>query len=168
MSRLYKADLDLDPVLQKKQTLDLFKKWNLTILVKNSFLTNSSVLIANMKIVFSNSYQPKNIQIRLFRSQIWIFLFHMSFCILTNLRVLISNITIVFSAFSPKNLKWDILDPKFEVILFCTYFKILTNSRELISNMAIMFSNFSPRHFWSQFFFLANSYILNNSNFNKV
>ena len=47
-------------------------------------------------------FQPKITEIRHFGFQIWTFLFFREIFNQTNLRVLISNMTTVFSSFSPK------------------------------------------------------------------
>ena len=56
-----------------------------------------------------------------------------------NLRVLISNMTIVFYNSSSKVPKQGIFDPNFRHFHFFTKFRKLTNSRVLISNMKIVF-----------------------------
>ena len=47
-------------------------------------------------------FLPKNTQIRYFQTQTWVFALFHEFCIQTNSRVLISNMTILFSNFSLK------------------------------------------------------------------
>ena len=64
-------------------------------------------------------FQPKNAQIRHFWSQIQGFLFCTKLCNQTNLRALISNMTMAFSNSSPKIPKSSIFCPK------CKYFLIL-------------------------------------------
>ena len=82
---------------------------------------------------YNNSFlkfYPKNTQIRHFWSQ---------FCISTNLRVLISNMTIAFCNSSTKILKSGIFDPKFRHFCFFVTFCNLGNSGLLISNMTTFF-----------------------------
>ena len=73
-SILYKADLDPDPDpdLQKKRIPDIQKKWalyqNSLHELKTQMLTNLSVLISNMTIVFLNS-SPKRPKSRIFSSK---------------------------------------------------------------------------------------------------
>ena len=67
-------------------------------------------------------------------------------CKQKNLRVLISNMTTVFSNSSPKIPKWDIFCPKFKNFYIYTKLCSKTNSRTLISNMTITFSNSSQKY----------------------
>ena len=62
------------------------------------------MLISNMAIVFSNA-GLKVSKYGIFEPKLKKCLFHMKLCILTNLRVLKSNMTKVFSNFSPKTPK---------------------------------------------------------------
>ena len=66
-----------------------------TVLVKDSYLTISRLLISNMTILFSNS-NPKISKKGIFGPKFRHFCFFKKFCNETNLRVLISNTTIVF------------------------------------------------------------------------
>ena len=65
---------------------------------------------------------------------------------LTNLRVLISNMSIVFKNSSPKIPTSGIFGSKFKDFYFCPKFCGKTNSSTLISNMAIFFSNSIPKY----------------------
>ena len=64
---------------------------------------------------------------------------------LTNLKVLISNMTMLFSNFSPKISKSDIFMPNLRIFYFCTKLCNKTDSRVLISNRTKLFLNSNPK-----------------------
>ena len=107
-----------------------------------------------MTIVFLKFY-PKNIQIKLFWSKISQqgvfgpkfrhFCFFVKFCKQTNLRVLISNMTIVLLAFLPKNTQLRHFQSQIQAFLFFTKFCNYTNLKMVNSNMRMFFSNSSPK-----------------------
>ena len=71
------------------------------------------------------------------------------------MRVLISNMRILFSNSSPKIAKSGIFAPKFRYFCFFVKFWKWTNLRMMISNMTILFLKFLPKnteikHFWSK------------------
>ena len=105
-----------------------------TILVKKSFLINLWVLISNMTIVFSIS-SPKFSKYESFGPKRNFFLFNLKPCILTNLRVLISNTAMFF---------FQILALKYPNKASFVLHDILhlINLKVLFSNMTIVFSNF--------------------------
>ena len=67
-------------------------------------------------------------------------------CILTNLRELISNISIAFQTYSPKCQNKTFLVPNMLFLLFWTIFCILPNSWMLISNITIIFKIYRPKY----------------------
>ena len=75
-------------------------------------------------------FLPKNTQIRYFWSQV---------CNQTNSRVLISNMTMLFSNSSPKIPKSRIFGPRFKDFQFCVKLGNKINSRTLIPNRTIFF-----------------------------
>ena len=101
---LCKADPNPELDLQKKWTLDLEKSGpyiKFTVSAKNSFLTNSRVLISNITKDFFK-FQLRNTHVKHFGYQIWSFLVLHKFYILKNSRVLISDMTIVVQNCLPK------------------------------------------------------------------
>ena len=69
------------------------------------------------------------------------FWFNVELCILTNSKVLVSNMTIVFSNFGLKIPRKDIFGAEFKVFSFWMRLCNSTNTRGLISNMTIVFWN---------------------------
>ena len=92
----------------------------------NSFLQNGSL---------------KTNKVGMFVPKIRLFNFTRNFCILTNSRLLISSMKILFQTCSPKYLN-KLFWSQIQLFLLCTIFFISTNSKVLILNVTIIFSNF--------------------------
>ena len=129
--------------------------------------TNWRVPISNMTIVFfffffeiltqkypNKTFLVKNTKIKHVWSQIYaFFLFLQKFYNQTNSRLLISNMTVLFSCSSPRILKSDIFSPIFRRFCFLKKFCNYSNFKVLISNMTMVVLKFFPkntkiRDFW--------------------
>ena len=72
-------------------------------------------------------------------------MYELKISFLTNWKMVISNMTKLFSNSSSKIPKREIFGPKFKNFYFCTKLCSKTNSRALISNMTLVFTNSTPK-----------------------
>ena len=141
---LYKADKDSDPDLQKADPIPKFN-----VRVKNSFLTNFSVLISNMTIIRAQKHTNKPF---LFPN-LSIFILEQNFAIRQIRGHWFQMQQYYFQVPAGKIPKSVVFGRKFKDFYFCTKLYNKTNSKGLSSYMKKVFSKFVAQntqigHLW--------------------
>ena len=132
-------------LVSKQEFLFLHKILQLDIFKGADFKSHNSFFKLLAQYHPNKAFLVTNIQNGIFGPKFRYFCFSAKFCNQTNSRVLISNMTILFSNSSPKIPKTGIFGTEFRHFCFFVKFCKQANLRVMISNMTILFSNSSPK-----------------------
>ena len=103
------------------------------------------VPVSYMTMIFITPAQRNRVSLAFLVQNLGTFSSCWKFCNYSNLRELISNMTILFSTSSPKLPQSGIVSAKFKDFYFCTKLCYKTNPRALTSNMTRVFQNCCPK-----------------------
>ena len=103
------------------------------------------VPVSYMIMIFITPAQRNRVSLAFLVQNLGTFSSCWKFCNYSNLRELISNMTILFSTSSPKLPQSGIVSAKFKDFYFCTKLCNKTNPRALTSNMTRVFQNCCPK-----------------------